>query len=183
MASRSWKEGPMDILRAKLLRFQGRETEAQRGGREGGCTQLQISLLQLLLLVMIMIINHLFWALGVFQFNKSFLTGQIPSKTMEKARKRLEFPVSRTREEKLKDVEQLAHSSSKRCCGLQQQIWAVFPSLGRCPWCKIHHPLKRRDLSLPEFKSRLTVHIQASVIHICDLGLALTIYCVGLPNW
>lgn len=36
MASRSWKEGPVDILRAKLLRFQDRETEAQRGGQDGG---------------------------------------------------------------------------------------------------------------------------------------------------
>lgn len=33
MASRSWKEGPVDILPAKLLRFQGRETEACTGGK------------------------------------------------------------------------------------------------------------------------------------------------------
>ena len=168
----------MDILRAKLLRFQGGETEVQRGGREGGCTQLQISLL--LLLVMIMVINHLFWALGVFPFNKSFLIGQIPSKTTEEARKRLECPVSWPREEKLKDVEQLAHSSIKGCCGVQQQIWAVFPSLSRYPSCKIHHPLERRDLSLPAFKSQLshaqrlkqlTVPIQASVIPSVIWGL------------
>lgn len=63
--------------------------------------------------IIIIIIINLFWALGVFQFTKSFSIGQTPSKTVEAARKRLEFSVSWTREKKFKAIKQLTHSSRK----------------------------------------------------------------------
>lgn len=38
-------------------------------------------------MMMVRVIKHLFWALGVFQFFQSLATGQIPSKFMEEAEK------------------------------------------------------------------------------------------------
>lgn len=41
----------------------------------------------MMITMMMIVINHLFWALGVFQFFQSLPTGQIPSKFMEEAEK------------------------------------------------------------------------------------------------
>lgn len=41
----------------------------------------------------------------------------------------------------------------------------------------------KSQLSHAQRLKQLTVPIQASVIPICDLGLALAVCCAGLPNW
>lgn len=130
------------------------------------CTQLKISLL-LLLLVMMMITKHLFWALGVFQFNKSLLTGQIPSKTVEEAGKRLELPIPWTREEKLKDAEQLAHASRKGCCvRFNNKFGLFFQHSAGSPYVKPTTRSERRDPTLPELKSQL-YHARAAETAHC----------------
>lgn len=113
MASQGWKEGPLEILWAKLLRFQAGKLRPQEGEGVGLYT----------------IVdftgyddddnndndnNKLFLSIGYFTIYQRFPIGQIPSKIVAEERKRLEFLLSWTREKKLEDIEQFAYSTRKR---------------------------------------------------------------------
>ena len=124
-----------------------------------------------------MIIINCFWVLGILQFTKRFLLGQIPSKIVAEERKRLEFLLSWTREKKLEDMEQFAHSTRKGWGRMWQKLGAVF-LLG----CEIHPQLSltlNPSSAIYKPLKPFPVHIQASV----SPSVSWFLHSPHLPYW